>query len=146
MKGITVAEAARRRGVTRRAIERGVQRGKYVKLPDGSIDPASVEGPPERGPRAADGSYGRIRAAHEALKARLTQLELEVRSGQKVDLQETRMIWFRKVRSVRDRFLDLPARVAAPLAGMGDVAEIRAYLEREIRQVLEELTDDPPGA
>lgn len=146
MKGITMDEAAKRRGVTRRAIERGVQRGKYAKLPDGSIDPASVAGTPERGPRMADGHYGRIRAAHEALKARLTQLELEVRSGQKVDYQETRLIWFRKVRGVRDRFLDLPARLAAPLAGMGDVAEIRAYLEKEIRQVLEELTDEPPRA
>lgn len=146
MKGITLDEAAQRRGVTRRAIERGVQRGKYTKLADGSIDPTSVAGPPERGPRAADGHYGRIRTAHEALKARLTQLELEVRSGQKIDLQETRLIWFRKVRAVRDRFLDLPARLAAPLAGMGDVAEIRAYLEREIRQVLEELADEPPRA
>ena len=104
-----------------------------------------MAGVPERGPASQGSDFGRIRAAHETLKARLTKLELEKREGRLIDAEQARMLWFRKVRGVRDRLLDLPAKLAAPLVNREDVTDIRVFLEREIRQVLEDLTDEPPS-
>lgn len=143
--GLSISGAALRRGVSTRAIEKGLASGRYRRLRDGSIDPSSLAGAPERGPASQGGDFGRIRAAHETLKARLTKLELEKREGRLIDAEQARMLWFRKVRGVRDRLLDLPAKLAAPLVNREDVADIRVFLEREIRQVLEDLTDEPPS-
>ncbi len=143
--GLTISEAARRRGVSTRAIEKGLASGRYARLRDGSIDPASLSGPPDRGPASQGPDLARTRATHEVLKARLTKLELDEREGRLINAEVAASLWFRKVRAVRDRLLDLPAKTCAPLSGMDDPAAIRVLLDRELRQVLEELTDEPPS-
>jgi phage terminase Nu1 subunit (DNA packaging protein) len=88
-------------------------------------------------------TYYASRARREKALADLAELDRDTKNGLLTETSSVADLWFRKVRAVRDRLLDLPARLAAPLVGMGDLTDIRVFLDHEMRQILEELSNGP---
>lgn len=182
--GISQADYARRKGVSRQAVHKRVRAGRLSVLPDGTLDPAvadrewdatrqpddsteaapaavaaptaaspspaaasaavgrpgSAEGPsdapaslPAPAPR---GTYAQAKTADVLYKARLRQLEFEIRTGKYVEVEKVSDRWFELARATRERMLALPARLAAELASMSDMHAIRVRLDQEIRAAL----------
>lgn len=176
--GISQADYARRKGVSRQAVHKRVRAGRLSVLPDGTLDPAvadrewdatrqpddsteaapaaaspspaaasvavdrpgSAEGPsdapaslPAPAPR---GTYAEAKTADVLYKARLRQLEFEIRTGKYVEVEKVSDRWFELARATRERMLAMPARLAAELASMSDMHAIRVRLDQEIRAAL----------
>jgi len=90
-------------------------------------------------------SYAQSRAIREAYAARLSKLEYEEKLGQLIKADKVRIAWFQTMRVVRDRLLNLPARLAAQLAAEGDERAVRSLLDEELRKALVDAADAMPG-
>jgi len=86
------------------------------------------------------GSYAAARAARETFEARLRELDLKVRTGKLIPVEQVRVAAFNMNRRARDLLLAIPDRVAAVIAGMADPAEVHRVLTEELRRVCEELS------
>jgi hypothetical protein len=75
-------------------------------------------------------------------KALLAEIEYERRTGKLVDRAEYDREIFKFHRTIRDRILNVPDRLAAVLAGEDDQGRVHTILSRELRQVLTELADE----
>jgi len=164
--GMTPIEYAKSRGISHQAVYKALREGRLRKLSDGTIAPASatvdeatsaVHREPvattQGGSVPQSTSMAQAKLAGEVIKVRRAKLELEAREKKLVSVEYVSQIWFKKVRAVRDQFLNLPARIAAHLVSVAHSetaynAEIavRALLDEEIRAVLFELTDEPSQA
>lgn len=119
-----------------------------VREPSGGRPPAQgelFEAPPApaepTGPGARAGRTMRDAQALQAVyRAKLLRLELERRQGELVDAQTVEDEAFRRARGVRERLLQLPARVAPMVAPLSEVGEIRSIVESEVLEALEALT------
>ena len=85
-------------------------------------------------------SLATSRAVREAYMARLARLDYEKRTGKLVDADRMRTAIFEVNRATRDRLLVIPDRLAATLAAIDVVAEVRRVLAEEIRVACEELS------
>jgi len=88
--------------------------------------------------------YQASRARKEAALADKHELELEIRRGQLVSVDEIKPLWFDAVRTARSRLLGVPERVAAELAAIDEPQAVRVILEESIRDALESLADELP--
>ncbi len=161
--GMKATQYAKSRGISHQAVYKAVREGRLRKLPDGTIEPASAESdeamasvrrdpvvPPTGSVAQPATSMAQAKLANEVLRVRRARLELEVREGKFVSADHVRSIWFTKIRAIRDRFHDLPSRVAAPLVAVAvnentrnaEMA-VRLLLEDEIRALLNELSGEP---
>lgn len=86
------------------------------------------------------GSYAAARAARETFEARLKELDLKVRTGKLISVDEVRIVAFNASRKARDLLLAIPDRVSAVVAGLTDASEVHRVLSEEIRRVCEELS------
>jgi hypothetical protein len=82
-------------------------------------------------------SYSQSRAVREAYDARLRKLDYETRLGRLVPADDVRLEAFRRARSVRDRMMGIPARVAGTLAEETDPHLIEQKLLETIALALE---------
>lgn len=187
---VSIAELARRVGVTRRAVEVAIEDGRItdavihrskgngrpwkidaalaVKLwaattnlshrPDdelknraekakanGGVDPSPGDGDfepyePENCPKLADS-----RARKEAAIADLKEMEVQEERGQLLRRRQVEKSIFQAVRTQREAFQSMPARLAGDLSTMEDPGEIERYLTEEIRRALEEAADNVKG-
>jgi hypothetical protein len=87
-------------------------------------------------PRGNGDHYAEARARRERAEAALAEARLGEVVGRLVDAQAVRAAYGARVATVRDGFLQLPARLAADLAREADAAKVRAMLDEEIRRVL----------
>ena len=73
------------------------------------------------------------------------ELELGEKRGELVLVSEVKNAWWKRARAARDKLLSIPDRIIPQIAPGGHGEQSRAYevLSREIRQVLEELADEP---
>ena len=164
--GMTPIEYAKSRGVSHQAVYRALKEGRLRRLPDGTIAPASAAADeatsavhrepaasPPSGSIPPSTSMAQAKLASEVLKVKRQKLDLETREKKLVPVEEVSRIWFTKVRGVRDQFMNLPHRITAKLVAVAqsestynaEVA-VRALLDQEIRDVLEELTNEPSQA
>jgi len=97
--------------------------------------------PGRQPPTASAPSYAQSRAVREAYQARLAKLDYEQRSGKLIEVDKVKASAFRTARTVRDGLLNLPDRVAHELAHETDPARVHLRLSKEIRTVLEALSD-----
>ncbi len=88
-------------------------------------------------------SISRIKAAHETVKLRIANLDLQRKEGKLVDRQAAVAAFFSEFRAVRDAWLNWPARVAAMIASeLGtDARATQVLMEKYVRDQLEELAD-----
>lgn len=101
--------------------------------------------PAAPGPDRTESERGRglvrAHAAHKTLQAKKLQLEIDKEEGRLIERAEVRAAVMTGSRMLRDALLGLPARLAGDLAGMTDAGEIRALLDRHIRDQLGTLIE-----
>ncbi len=105
--------------------------------------PALPSTPTFAGPGPAlprTGSYAAARAARETFEARLRELDLKVRTGKLISVDEVRIVAFNASRRARDLLLAIPDRISAVVAGLTEPSEVHRVLSEEIRRVCEELS------
>lgn len=171
MTGISVAEFARRAGVSHTAIFKAIKAGKLPRLSDGSMDPGLVDGPwrkaNRRGPKpkveterretetpeqaaeriVIDGGHAPHSLAEaERIKenylAKLKQLEYDLKSGEVVRVADVMQIVASQYAVVRSRLLSLPAKTAPRAAILAAATEVQALLQAEINEALTALALD----
>ncbi len=92
-------------------------------------------------PMASGPNYAQSRAVKEAYHARLAKLSYEEKSGALVRTDTVKVAWFNILRVLRDRFLNLPDRMAPLLAAEEDPKLVRELLDIELRRILEDAAD-----
>lgn len=161
MSLISQSEWARRQGFSRQYVSKLISEGK-VKLINGMIseNQANTALEIQRNPslpqyRSGESSYKKTENINELFaKARLKNeiergkiLEARAKSeiGQLVSAEEVKKAAFAKARIVRDGILNVPDRVSALLATINDASQIHEILTKELRNVLEELSNRSSG-
>lgn len=146
------------------SVQKALREGRIERNAEGKIEPEIADrqweentnpamrrpSAPSSSPRASatETSHQKIpvpplaqsRAIREAYQARLARLDYEERTGTLVSTEQVRSAAFARARSVRERLLTLPERVASELAAITDPRGIREVLESELQQALEELS------
>ena len=84
-----------------------------------------------------------VKAAHESVKMRKTQFEVDRMEGSLVDVQEVRKIWGDIANTIMQSMIHLPSTLAPMVRGMDNVEVINNVIDTEIRKVLEGLSDTP---
>lgn len=144
------------------AVSKALREGRITRTRAGKIDPARADlewqektneakqrvGTTNGDEIASAGGNGYLppgvppfrvsRAIREAYEARIRQLKFEEESGRLVDAEAVRRETYRLGRAFRDKMLSLPERVAARCAAERSQVKIRALLDAEVRQLLEE--------
>lgn len=93
--------------------------------------------------RGTNKSLDEVKAVHELVKTRKTELEVARMEGRLVDVQDVRKIWEDIANTVMQNMLRLPNKLAPLLQMMDSVPAIAGMIDREIRDVLEALADTP---
>ena len=96
----------------------------------------------ERASVAAD-DLDAVKAQHESVKMRKTQLEVDRMEGTLVDVQEVRRMWGDIANTIMQGMVHLPSTLAPMVRGMENVEVIGNVIDTEIRKVLEGLSDTP---
>jgi hypothetical protein len=91
-------------------------------------------------------SYAKSAAKLQHYKALLEELKYQIEIGTLVRKDDLDKAVFKFHRTLRDRILNVPDRLAAVLAGETDQANVHAVLARELRQALSELADEAERA
>ncbi len=75
----------------------------------------------------------------------MARLDYEERMGDLVRMSDIKKLAFNKSRTIRDRMLNIPERVAAMLAAESDTHRVHEILTTEIRKALFEFAGSPKG-
>lgn len=100
-------------------------------------------------PRAADSAsggekepdYSTARARRERAEASIAEIELAKLSGNLLDRATVEREAFTAARTVRDRLMNLPTKVAPLLASISDAFELERRLRESIRRALDECQE-----
>lgn len=88
-----------------------------------------------------DAIYRQAQAQERAFHAKLAELEYRRAVGELVRAADVRAAQSRKLASLRDALLQLPARLAPVLAAETDAGRIDELLQQELAQVLAQLVN-----
>jgi len=150
---IKVSDLASLLGVTTRRITQLTKEGIVLKKERGNYDKAESikryrELIRQNGSKPAikdepikELSYHDARTKKINAEAQLKELELRKREGELLDITVAQKHVFENIRAIRDAFLNLPDRTSAVLASLQTAADVHDELTREIRVVLEDLSD-----
>jgi len=159
------ADYARHRKVNRSHISRLAKRGILIlrgKLVDVAASDAVLDDKPvdqvlpeasgsAHAPRTAPdtpvgmpqpGSFAQARTAEMVFRARLRKLEYETKVGKFLLSDEVKVKWFTLCRTIRDKLLALPAKLAPQLAALSDVKDVRDLMDTEITAMLKGLHEE----
>ena len=152
MMGYTKKELATVAGYTYRRlhdIDMGLPEGEklFVKSEDGKYDLAlfvqrwvKYNVGQEQG---TDRTLDEVKADHEIVKMRKTELEVARMEGTLVDVGEIRRLWAGIAGTVTQNMLRLPSSVAPRLTMLKNPDVIAAILDEEIRASLTAIADTP---
>lgn len=84
-----------------------------------------------------------VKAQHETVKMRKTQLEVERMEGALVDVQEVRRLWGDIANTVMQGMLHLPSTLSPMVRGLENIEVITNVIDTEIRKTLELLSETP---
>lgn len=85
--------------------------------------------------------FFQARLQNEIEKGKILKLERAEKEQSLISADKVQETLFRKGRVIRDAFLNLPDRVSSIIATMQDAREIHILLTKEIRTILEELSN-----
>lgn len=91
-------------------------------------------------------NYWEHKARRERYEADRTELDHLERIGQLVSVADVREANFRRYRTLRDKLLNIPDRVATILAAERDPSRVHQQLTTEIKRVLSELSTEAIAA
>lgn len=97
-------------------------------------------------PRPGDGQYHASRSSREEAEARRAWLRLLEEEKTLVRVDQVRAELAAKLAPVRQRLLQLPARIASALAAESDPAAVQTLLEAELHQALASLAPSEAAA
>ena len=147
-------------GTTLSAVQKAITDERITTINDGGrwakIDPAAADADwaantgerrdhqgveaTARGPKP--GTAAAERAAGEKVKRELLELDLERKRGETVNAGDVEAHAFKRGRELRDRILNVPARICAQLAALTDSREVEVLLDTELRTALQEPAAD----
>lgn len=84
-----------------------------------------------------------VKAAHEKVKIRKTELEVEKMEGLLVDVQDVRRMWGDIANTIMQNLLHLPAILAPELRGLESEEKIAGIIDGEVRKALDGLSETP---
>ena len=82
----------------------------------------------------------KVRAEHEQVKKRKTELEVERMEGTMVPVDEVRRTWCEIMHGVMQGMMALPGKLAGRLVDMESAEAIGGIIEQEVRTVLETMS------
>lgn len=143
---ITQAEWARRQGISREAVRKQIQRGQ-LHLVDGKVDETQAQKDILKNNRDKKVSAStkelllQAKLENEIERGRILKLERLEKERSLISADKVKETLFRKGRIIRDAMLNLPDRVSSIVATMQNAGEIHILLTKEIRAILEELSN-----
>lgn len=137
-------------GVSKRRVMQMVGEGIAVKIRRGTYDlGASVKNYIDAATAvkvtSAEEKYDDIRAKHEAIKMRKTELTVMRMEGQLHLASDVERVWTNMATTVKNRLLGVPTKLAPQLVGISDVADIQKRLKDEIIDALNEVSGYDPA-
>lgn len=90
-----------------------------------------------------DQTLDEVKARHEIVKTRKTELEVARLEGKLVDVYEIRRLWGGVANTVMQNMLRLPSKVSPRLVMMKDVEMIASIIDGEIRDTLMQISETP---
>jgi hypothetical protein len=87
-------------------------------------------------------SYNKSLEKEKHYKALMAEIEYQIEVGALVRKADNDKAIFNFHRSIRDRLLNIPDRIAAVLAGETDREKVHGILSKELRQALTELASE----
>nr|DAH46319.1 MAG TPA: Protein of unknown function (DUF1441) [Caudoviricetes sp.] len=90
-----------------------------------------------------DQTLDKVKAKHEIVKTRKTELEVARLEGKLVDVYEIRRLWGGVANTVMQNMLRLPSKVSPRLVMMKDVEMIASIIDGEIRDTLMQISETP---
>lgn len=150
---ITPYQYAKRIGKSKQYISTLVKQGKLI-LKDGKIDPQQADKRLEEiknlaRDRSNGGSkkkekisFWDAQARKEVAKAKLAELEYEMKIGKVIDAEEIYNEQFKKARILRDNILNIPDRILPLLNAEKKISKQMEMFQRELRLILKEFSDD----
>lgn len=169
MKGITVAEFAKIKGVSPTAVHKAIDSGRLVnclikdpRYKKPRIDPVVAAQEWERNTDHSKRTTGKdLRPAEQrpepfeknpggqqpatakqvadSYKARLLKLEYDKKTGALIDAEKVKIEWFRLVTEAKNKVLSIPSKAKASIPALTN-ADI-AIIDRICREALEEIAN-----
>lgn len=90
-----------------------------------------------------DQTLDEVKAKHEIVKTRKTELEVAKLEGSLVDVNEIKKLWGGVVNTVMQNMLRIPSKVSPLLVMVKDVEHIASILDNEIREMLTQISETP---
>lgn len=90
-----------------------------------------------------DHTLDEVKARHEIVKTRKTELEVARLEGKLVDVYEIRRLWGGVANTVMQNMLRLPSKVSPRLVMMKDSEMIAGIIDQEIRDTLTLISETP---
>lgn len=90
-----------------------------------------------------DKSLDEVKAVHERVKTRKTELEVARMEGMLADIADVRKLWGDIAGTVTQNLLHLPSTLAPMLTMMDNIDVIASIIDGEIRKVLNQIADTP---
>ena len=90
-----------------------------------------------------DQTLDEVKAKHEIVKTRKTELEVARLEGKLVDVYEIRRLWGGVANTVMQNMLRLPSKVSPRLVMMKDAEMIASIIDGEIRDTLMQISETP---
>lgn len=90
-----------------------------------------------------DQTLDEVKARHEIVKTRKTELEVARLEGKLVDVYEIRRLWGSVANTVMQNMLRLPSKVSPRLVMMKDSEMIAGIIDQEIRDTLTLISETP---
>ena len=91
----------------------------------------------------AERGLDEVRASHEAVKMRKTEMEVGRMEGRLVDVVSVRRLWQHIAGTVMQSMIHLPAKLAPMLVMLPSAEKIADVIDKEVRHVLDMLADTP---
>ena len=92
---------------------------------------------------ADDATLDEVKAIHERVKTRKTELEVAHLEGKLVDVQEVCKLWTTVASTVTQNLLRLPSKIAPQVTMMDNVEVISSIIDAEVRDILTNIADTP---
>ena len=93
--------------------------------------------------KAEVGNLEEIRANHERVKTKKTQLEVDRLSGQLISVADVKKLWGDIISTVTQNLIYMPSKVSPQLMMMEDPDKIAAIIDFEVRHILEIISKTP---
>lgn len=84
-----------------------------------------------------------IKAKHEVVKTKKTELEVEKLRGQLIDVEDVRRLWGDVITAVTQNMVHLSSRVSPLLLMQNNTEVISEIIDEEVRRILSDITEVP---